>query len=141
LTPGAYRYTLLALGEPSGGGPTMTVSGSSWYSSPTLDQYFNWPDSNVMEVPFFLHCIDANSPNGVDLTEERPELMVLRQADLLTLQSVVNIRSVELISLDGKTLGAFMCNASRYQLPTLPNGFYIVRAVTDLGTYTTKVFF
>lgn len=141
LTPGAYRYALLALGEPSGGGPTMTASNSSWYSSALISQYFNWTESNVMEVPFFLHCMDANSPNGIASSSAQPELLLLRQANWLSLQATTTIRRVELITVDGRSVGNFTCNSTQFQLPSLPTGIYVAKVMTENGEFIRKIAF
>jgi hypothetical protein len=141
LTPGTYRYTLVAQGEPSGGGPVMTVSSSSQYAFPFLQQYFNWEETNVMEVPFFLHCIDPNDPNGLAEGDETYELKVLRNGNQITLSASVPIRSVEIFSLGGKSVFNEPVNTDQFHLPMLPNGLYIVKATTDQQTFASKLFF
>lgn len=139
VSPGAYSYTLSALGEPSGGGPTMTVSASSWFSWAGSSQPFNWEEPNVMEVPFYLQCIDSESPSGTTFSSDEAELLVLRQADQLTLRSSQNIREVELISMDGKSMGTFVCNSTEFHLPTLPEGIYMVKVLTDERTFVRSI--
>lgn len=141
LTPGTYRYTLVAQGEPSGGGPVMTVTNSTWFSAASLQRYFDWEATNVLEVPFFLHCIDPDAPNALAEVGGPHQLKVLRNDGLISLESDVSIRSVEIFSMDGKIITVLSCISNRCQLPVLPTGLYIVKALTDQETFSTKVFF
>ncbi|MCB9185466.1 MAG: hypothetical protein H6601_01815 [Flavobacteriales bacterium] len=115
LEPGEYSYNLYALGEPSGGGPTMTVSSSTVYAAPTISMPFDWFSGNVMEVPFYMHCVSSESPNSISETEaERP---FIHQTDgQVSLQSRTAMLQIDVISADGKLIGTFSPNTNRFSL-------------------------
>ncbi|MBP9150924.1 MAG: T9SS type A sorting domain-containing protein [Flavobacteriales bacterium] len=129
LPKGMYSYTLIALGEPTGGGPTMTATAGSWYNSPTIQQYFAWfdNDSSTLEIPFYTNCIDSQSPSGIEETTTEA-IDILRNGNLVTVKSERAMEQIELCAVDGKLIGAFAPNANLFGLPTnLPRGLYFVR--------------
>lgn len=138
LEPGEYSYNLYALGEPSGGGPTMTVSSSTAFASPTISMPFDWFAGNVMPVPFYMHCISPESPNAISEAEvERPFIQQI--GGQVSLQSKTTMLQIEVISADGKLVGAFNPNANRFNLTgQLANGLYFFRVQTENGWSVLK---
>lgn len=138
LEPGEYSYNLYALGEPSGGGPTMTVSSSTVYAAPTISMPFDWFAGNVMPVPFYVHCAQENSPNSIAEAKDE-SLLIQRDGEQLSLQSKTAMIQIEVISADGKLVGTFNPNATRFNLPTqLTNGLYFFRVQTANGWSVAK---
>lgn len=139
LTPGEYSYNLYALGQPSGGGPTMTASSSTTYAAPSISMPFDWFAGNVMELPFYLSCISPESPNGIaDLYKET--LTILRNGEQLSVYSESPMEQVQIISAGGKLIGSFTPNTNRFDVPAhLPNGLYLIHAQTEKGLAVIKV--
>lgn len=140
LEPGTYSYSLTALTPPSGGGPTLTVSTSSSFASPTMSaplDWFNNPGAEI-EFPFFEFC--AGSPNGVIEELEPVEIKVLRHGDDVVLQSGENIKSALIYGTDGKLVASLNPNSTQFQFPSvLHNGVYLIRIETEKGLTTVKV--
>lgn len=140
LEPGAYSYSLTALTPPSGGGPTLTVSTSSAFASPTMSEPLDWfnDPGAVIEFPFFEFC--AGSPNGIKEVLEQVEIKVLRNGDDVVLQSTESINSALIYSTDGKLVASLSPNSTQFQFPAgLRNGVYLIRIETKKGLTTVKV--
>jgi hypothetical protein len=138
LSPGAYSYNLYALGQPSGGGPNMTASSSTTFASPTISMPFDWFSGNVMEVPFYTHCVSSESPNAISEAEaERP---FVHQTDgQVSLQSRTPMFQIDVITADGRLIGTFSPNTNRFNLQTqLPVGLYFFRVQTAEGWSVLK---
>lgn len=135
-----YSFSLYALGQPSGGGPTMTASANSWFSSPTLSMPMDWNSGNVLDIPFYLHCI-SESPNGIQQAE-KASLEILRNGGRLSLRSNDSMKTVEVFSIDGKMIGSFNPNSSQFTWPLdVPTGLYLIRVETETGSFSQKVLF
>ena len=142
LPKGMYNYTLVALDEPSGGGPTMTVSTSPWYLAPTLQQYLDWFNNpaNILEIPFYMHCLQEQSPNGTETIVEASELKVIRTGNQTILQHTDLMQSVDVYSIEGRLVAQFNPNRTQLALSAgLKSGLYIVSVQTDKGTQVVKV--
>ncbi|MCF8460763.1 MAG: T9SS type A sorting domain-containing protein [Flavobacteriales bacterium] len=143
LPKGMYSYTLIALGEPTGGGPTMTATAGSWYNSPTIQQYFAWfdNDSSTLQIPFYTNCIGTQSPSGIaETTIEAVD--IIRNGSLLSIRSEKPMRQIELSAVDGKLIGAFTPNTNLFSLPVdFPRGLYFVRVRIADAWVTQKFVF
>lgn len=138
LTPATYTYTLYALGQPSGGGPTMTASSNRWYGSAEISQYFDWNSGNTLEIPFFDFCISESSPNGIEDHQEG-SLAISRMGEQIIVSSKTVVKHLEILSADGKLVGNFNPNSDRFVLPAnLTNGLYILRTETENGLSVIK---
>ncbi|MCF8278292.1 MAG: T9SS type A sorting domain-containing protein [Flavobacteriales bacterium] len=140
LAPGTYSYSLSALGEPSGGGPTLTVSSSSSFASPTISaplDWFNDPGAEI-EFPFFLHCA-AESPNGVQELQTEA-VTLIRNGDQLSVTSANEMELIVLYAVDGKLLGSFAPNTNRFDFPSqMKHGMYFARIKMN-GVWMTEKF-
>ncbi|MBI1289319.1 MAG: hypothetical protein GC178_17260 [Flavobacteriales bacterium] len=135
-----YSYTLYALGQPSGGGPTMTVAADSWYGSPSISQPFNWSSGNVLNFQFYDFCNDTEVPNGLqDVSNESP-VKVIRNGESLQLRATDAMQMVEVFAANGSLVGIFNPNSDRFTLPTgLQPGLYIVRVYSKDTVLSIKI--
>ncbi|MCF8464688.1 MAG: T9SS type A sorting domain-containing protein [Flavobacteriales bacterium] len=143
LPKGMYSYTLIALGEPTGGGPTMTASAGVWYNSPTIQQYFSWfdNDSSTLEIPLFMNCFGVQPPNGIE-EQETENIEIVRNGNSLSVRSEKQMQQIELYAVDGKLMGTYAPKSNLILLPTeLPHGLYFVRVKTPDGWVTQKFVF
>lgn len=140
LEPGAYTYSLTALTQPSGGGPTLTVSTSTTFASPTMSaplEWFNDPGAQI-EFPFFEFC--AQDPNGVENVSSDSEIQVLRNGNDIVLRSAEIIRSALIYSTDGKLVESISPNATQFIFPAhLSTNIYLIRVLTTDGWSVVKV--
>jgi len=140
LPKGMYSYTLIALEQPSGGGPTMTVSTSPWFLAPIIQQDFDWNAENVMEIPFYTHCILQESPNGIDNAKNDLGFKVLRSGGQTIIQHAEIIKSVAVYTVDGRLVTSLKPNYTQLVLPsTMNEGLYLISLETELGVTTLKV--
>lgn len=142
LPHGRYSYSLTALGQPSGGGPTMTVSADSWYGSPTISQSLDWSSGNVLNFHFYDFCIDGGLPNAI--AEENPEsiLKVIRNGGTVQLMATEMIQTVEIFAVNGSLVGALIPNSDQFMFPTgLQRGLYIIKIRSESGIGFTKILF
>jgi hypothetical protein len=136
---GTYQYTLEALGEPSGGGPTMSVYAGEWFNQPGLSQSANWEGINTMEVPFFLHCIE-DAPNAVEAADHASGVRVYRHGAQTIITHTSDIHTVELLSLDGRSVGRWSPHATTFSVPSgMAAGVYAVRLGTAGGHQALRV--
>ncbi len=142
LPKGSYSYTLMALGQPSGGGPTMTVSTAPLYGAPVIQQYFNWNTGNVLDIPLYLHCKNATGPNAIGSgPTDLSEIRVIRDGGRTMLQYNGSMSSVEIFGHDGRLVGTFSANGSGFVVPSsLANGVYLLRIETVKGIFTVKLY-
>lgn len=143
LPKGMYSYNLIALGDPTGGGPTMTATAGSWYNSPTIQQYFAWfdNDSSTLEIPFYTNCIGTQSPSGMEETTKET-IEIFRNGNSLSVRSAKPMQQVELYAVDGKLIGAFATKSNLVNLPSeLPPGLYFVRVRIADAWVTQKFVF
>jgi hypothetical protein len=138
VEPGTYSYTLEALDEPSGGGPTLTAGASSWFGSPQLSQSLDWENATTLTIPFFDFCM-SESPNGLsDEKELRVELLAQNGNWLVVATEPIAL--VELFSLDGKLLVSSSPMSSKALIPATDNDqLLLVRVSTEAGTNTLKL--
>jgi hypothetical protein len=140
LPKGMYSYTLEALGQPTGGGPTMTASTSPWYLAPIIQQDFDWNAENVMEIPFYLHCIAPEEPNRVEAAERESGFIVSRTEGQVVIEHTEVMQTVEIIGLDGKLIASFNPKQSAFTIPsTLKAGICLISVRTEDGISTIKV--
>jgi hypothetical protein len=140
LPKGMYSYTLEALGQPTGGSPTMTASTSPWYLAPIIQQDFDWNAENVMEIPFYLHCALQEPPNGIDNAENDLEFKVLRSGGQTIIQHAEIIKSVAVFTVDGRLVTSLKPNHTQLVLPsTMNEGLYLISLETELRVTTLKV--
>ena len=139
LPSGEYSYTLEALGQPSGGGPTLTVSGSRSYSSATLSEpldWFNDPASEI-EFPFFAFCTE--SPNGIIQQGTNSGLpTVVYNTERNRLSSSEQITHLRLYSVLGNLVYEESSSDFILQLPKLTSGAYVAVILTSKGEVRTK---
>jgi len=139
LTPNRYSYQLQALGEPSGGGPTMLVQSGEWFGHQAISQYFSWEEGTSMEVPFYLHCI-ASNPIGIRETTNQFQPIIFQNGASTTVQSSVTITTLLLFASDGKLIERWNPNSTAFTLPTsLPPGLYILQVHTSKGISTLNL--
>jgi hypothetical protein len=139
LTPNKYSYHLLALGEPSGGGPTMFVQSGEWFGHQSTSQYFSWKDGTTMQVPFYLHCI-AQEPNAISETTNQSQPTIHQNGASTTVQSSATITALLLYASDGKLIERWNPNSTAFTLPTsLPAGLYVLYVNTASGNSALKV--
>lgn len=142
LEPGNYTYSITALTQPSGGGPTLTVSTSAAFASPTMSEPLDWFNDPVAEVafPFFEFCMEE--PNSIGhLLPETPDVKIYRQAGSLVVGSEVMIQQIELISLDGKLVHSSSPKKMRVVLDRpQQKAVFIVRVITEKGVVSQKVY-
>jgi hypothetical protein len=139
MAPGTYQYTLEALGEPSGGGPTMSVYAGEGFNQPGFSQSASWEGINTMEVPFFIHCM-VESPNAVEAADHGPGVRVYRQGAHIIIAHTSNIHTVELLSLDGRSVGRWSPHATTFSVPSgMTAGVYAVRLGTTGGHQALRV--
>jgi len=140
LEPGAYSYSLTALTPPSGGGPTLTISTSTTFASPTMSaplDWFNDPGAEI-EFPFFEFC--AESPNGITDKLKQTEIKVLRNGSDLMLQSKEIIISALIYSIDGRLIESLNPNSTAFNLSNhIQHGAYLIRVQTPRGWSVLKV--
>ncbi|MCF8257204.1 MAG: T9SS type A sorting domain-containing protein [Flavobacteriales bacterium] len=142
LRPGSYTYSVTALGEPSGGGPTMTVASGPWFGSAGMSQPFPWYDalSFDMEVPFYLHCMDSGTVSTPTLGAARAPVTVAYDPTLTLLSHPQGITSVTLIGMDGRHMGTWHPGHTVFALPDgLPAGLYVAQVTTREGKQLVKV--
>jgi len=141
IPKGMYSYTLIALGEPTGGGPTMTASLPTLYASATIQQYFNWSEVNVMEIPFYMNCIGAQSPNGIE-EAKTVGIDIIRNGNFLSVRSSKPMQQIELYTVDGKLVASLAPKSNLVNLPSeLLHGLYFVRVRTGEALVTQKFVF
>lgn len=141
LPPGNYTYSLTALTNPSGGGPTLTVQSSIGFASPTLSEPLDWFNNpgGVLEFPFFNFC--GQTPNSTGIQSKNIEVEVLRNGSNILLNATDILKSVSVFGMDGKLAHFCTPNAERIQLPSdLYRGVYLIRIETERGSKTIKVF-
>ena len=140
LEPGTYTYSLTALTQPSGGGPTLTVSSSTSFASPTMSaplDWFNDPGAEI-EFPFFVFC--AEGPNAIETADKVAEINVLRNGNDVILQTEETMQLVSVFATDGRRIGNYRPNANQFQLPVdLTRGVYLIRVETERGVTSVKV--
>jgi hypothetical protein len=140
IPAGNYTYSLTALTDPSGGGPNLTVSASSFFSGPVLSaplDWFNDPGAQL-EFPFFTFC--AADPNTISEQEIDAQVSVVRDGGELTLESQETILTTTIFGMDGRLISSFNPNADRFHFPSdLPNGIYLIQVETRKGLSTVKV--
>ena len=142
LPKGMYSYTLAALGQPTGGGPTLTVSTSPWFLAPSIQQPFDWfnETATALEFPFYTHCIQEETPNGIDDIQNTLELRILTTGGQTIVQHTQNIDFVQIFALDGRMVASLKPNHTEFILPSnLNKGLYLVSLETELGLKTLKV--
>jgi len=143
LPKGMYNYTLIALGEPTGGGPTMTASASQLYAAPMIQQYFAWfdNDSSTLEIPLFMNCIGAQSPNGIGESKSE-SIKLVRNGNSLSVRSEKQMQQIELYAVDGKLIGTYTPKSNLVLLSAeLPHGLYFVRVRRNQAWVTQKFVF
>ena len=141
LEPGNYTYSLTALTPPSGGGPTLTVSPSTTFASPTMSMALDWFNqvSTDLTFPFYIFC--AESPSSITNNARNMNLKFLRNGGIITVQASTQITELELFGMDGKLLHTEVVNAQQVDLPTsLSAGLYIVKVATTEGVLSSKVY-
>ncbi len=139
LPPNRYCYQLQALGEPSGGGPTMFVQSGEWFGHQSISQYFSWEDGTTMQVPFYLHCI-AQEPNAISETTIQSQPIILQNGASTTVQSSAPITTLLLFATDGKLIERWSPNRTAFTIPTpLPTGLYVLQVHTTLGNAAMKL--
>jgi hypothetical protein len=140
IEPGTYTYSLTALTDPSGGGPTLTVSSSTSFASPTMSaplDWFNDPGAEI-EFPFFEFC--AGNPNAIETADQKPEVIVLRNGDDVTIRMMETIQTLQIFATDGRLLGSFNPNTTQFQLPSgMAKGVYLLRIESESGSTSIKV--
>lgn len=140
LEPGTYTYGLTALGEPSGGGPTLTVSSSSSFASPSISaslDWFNDPGAEI-EFPFYLHCAETESPNGI-IEKDSDSVRIMRIGHSLSIASIEPMKQLEIYTSDGKLLGSFFPNNTSFLFLEEPvGGLYLLRVQTTKGWSVSK---
>lgn len=111
LPPGTYIYRVTSLGDPSGGGPTMTVASGPWFGSAAMSQPFPWnegkdPESSFdMDVSFYLHCVEIGTVSSPTPGPARIPVTVAYDLSLTLLRHPQGITSVTLIGMDGRRVG------------------------------------
>lgn len=139
LTPNRYSYQLQALGEPSGGGPTMFVQSGEWFGEQSISQYFSWKDGTTMQVPFYLHCI-AHGPNSISENTSQFQPIIIQNGASTTVQSSANITTLLIYASDGKLIERWNPNSTAFTLPTsLPAGLYVLQVNTASGNSALKM--
>lgn len=140
LEPGFYTYGLTALTPPSGGGPTLTVSTSTSFASPTMSaplDWFNDPGAEI-EFPFFEFC--DQGPNGVETQGTASEIQVLRKGNQVSLSHQELIKTIEIFTVDGKLVLAESPNSSTYYIPEwLESGVFVLRGTTPNNSFREKI--
>jgi hypothetical protein len=140
VEPGSYTYSLTALTSPSGGGPTLTVSNSTSFASPTMStplDWFNDPGAQI-EFPFFEFCVQ--NPNSVERPVSENEIQVLRNGNDVVLQSKEVVKSAFVYSTNGRLVETLNPNSNRFQLLSgLQNGIYLIQVETVTGLTSVKV--
>ena len=142
LPKGMYSYTLVALGQPSGGGPTLTVSTSPWFLALSIQQPVDWfnETATALEFPFYTHCILQETPNGIGNAENDLDFMVLRSGGQTIIKHAEIIKSVKVFALDGRLVTNLNPNNIECILPSnLNNGFYLISIETNQGAKVLKV--
>jgi hypothetical protein len=140
VPPGAYTYTLEALGNPSGGGPTMLVYGGEWFNQASLMQSASWEGVNEMEVPFYLYCIEEE-PNAMEeVAGSNTTAYVFYQGPQTIITQGSNINTLEIFSIDGRSMGRWSPNANIFIVPSeMASGMYVVRLHSDGGQRSLRV--
>ena len=138
VEPGLYSYSLTALGDPSGGGPNLTASSSTAFSSPTIAEPLNWFNNPgaTLEIPFFTFC--ASSPNSInDLgAEDLPTLQYNPTHSLLNCSEKMSL--IQVLSASGRLIHCESPSSKTVTIPKLTSGIYIAVAVTEKGECTLK---
>lgn len=136
--PGNYSYHLQALGEPSGGGPVMSVSSGEEFGAAAITQYFEWQGLNVMEVPFFLHCMD--NATDVTATRQRNTLSVRHSGQMTTIQHGHYMHNIQLIGLDGRIIEQWSPYSSEFSFTSpVAKGMYVLVVNTATERLGLKV--
>lgn len=134
-----YDYIVTALGQPTGGGPTMLVSSGTWYGAASISQYFEWENTNTMRFPFFLHCTE-NGSLGLAPEEETSKVLVTQNRGQVTFTLSEPITELVAFDLGGRRIGQWNPNVTAFTLPIiLRNGLYVMQLHTALGVNTVKV--
>ncbi len=139
LEPGTYTYGLTALTSPSGGGPTLTVSSSTTFASPTMSaplDWFNNPGAEI-EFPFFTFC--SPSPNNIEDVLATSSVSVRQDFQNNQLVSSAPIKSVLIYSSNGQLVSELMPAATFVAIPNLAKGVYVASILTQKGSATAKL--
>lgn len=146
MTPGTYTYSVTSLGEPSGGGPTMTVASGQWFGSAAISQPFPWNEGKdpastfSMAVPFHLHCVDAGTVSSPAIQTHRSPVTVAYDRTVTLLRHPQGITAVTLIGMDGRRMGTWHPGHTVFALPHgLAAGLYVAHVTNDNGTHALKV--
>jgi len=140
LEPGTYTYSLTALTQPSGGGPTLTVYSYTTYASPSMSTWLDWFNNPgaELEFPFFDFC--AQSSVGVGNQDSENDIRLLRNGNDLVLESQHVIEKALIYSMDGRLVDVFNPYATRLNLSSnIPHGAYLIRVQTSHGWSVLKV--
>lgn len=142
LPKGIYSYTLTALGQPSGGGPTLTASTLPSYLAPIIQVHLDWfnQPTATLEIPIYVHCIAQQEPNGIESVDSQSAINVITNGSHTLIQHTEVIQSVTMFSGDGRVVEQFNPNKTEFVLPSaLKSGFYLISVETDAGLQSVKV--
>lgn len=137
VEPGTYYYTLEALNEPSGGGPTLTAGASSWFGGPEISQWLDWSNPTTLTIPFFDFCINE-SPNGLPYRNALNVELLAQNGKWFVVAPEI-ITQIELFTLDGKLVATSAPMSSKVLIPADVDQMLLVRVSTLKGTATLKV--
>lgn len=140
LPVGEYTYTVNALGQPSGGGPVITVAQAGGFGTPMITEFLDWYNGATIEVPFYLQC-EAQEPNSITQFLPNETFNLVYQGDEVILQSNPSIVQLEVYDMKGQLISQI----SRVQSSTsissgLPIGMYVIRARFQSGQSAMKKF-
>ncbi len=139
---GRYYYGLEALTQPTGGGPTLTVSTNSLFYGPTISAYLDWFNNpiTIMEVPFFIHCA-AEDPTNVEQLPSASDCRLFQNGEIIHIETDQHIISASLFNVQGQLLVENRSGSTTIYIPEgLPTGIYLVVVETGKGAFQKKHF-
>ena len=137
---GEYTYTVNALGQPSGGGPVITVAQSGGFASPMITEYLDWYNGATIEVPFHTQC-ETKEPNSIVRPYVSETFSLVYRGNEVIINSISKISSLEVFDMRGQLMNQISAvNSSNVISTGLPLGAYVIRTRFQSGQTAMKKF-